>query len=182
MLRFAAYAIKPDGGLPMIGDTMLDYDLRPYLGSSLELDFSISGGTVGSRPADDSVSFPASGYAFLRGGWGEERSFEMESFAAFDFGAASDGNGTHGHDDALSFLAQWHLDREEPTRALPYLRRLTALHPGDAALHFNVGLAARRAGRVEEARRHMKTFIELDPENGLADEVEAEFELCTIYE
>lgn len=68
-----------------------------------------------------------------------------------------------GNVAALTFLASWHLDRNEPALALPYLRGLVSAEPENAAAHFNLAEAARAEGRAGEAREHFEAFLRLVP-------------------
>jgi Flp pilus assembly protein TadD len=64
------------------------------------------------------------------------------------------------------------MDREQPESALPYLRRLVTIAPGDPSARFNLALAAYRAGRSEEAITHFTAFKELAPEAPQIPEVD----------
>ncbi len=72
---------------------------------------------------------------------------------------------------ALTHLADWHLHHGEPGAALPFLRALADQRPDDPAVRFNLGLAAQRAGRPEEAEEHFRAYLKLAPEGETADEV-----------
>ncbi len=68
------------------------------------------------------------------------------------------------HERALVYLAQWHVQHGEEETALPFLRRLVSRKPEDAAIRFNLGLAAHRTGRRNEAQEHLGAYLELVPE------------------
>lgn len=69
------------------------------------------------------------------------------------------------HTAALREMARHHLERGEPAQALPYLRRQANQAPRDPGIRFNLGLAAREAGRAEEARENFLRFLDLAPDH-----------------
>ncbi len=73
--------------------------------------------------------------------------------------------------DALGYLVDWHLGRNELREAMPFLRRLASVRPDDPAVVYNLALAARRLGREDEARRNFREYLKLDPEGRDADAV-----------
>lgn len=73
--------------------------------------------------------------------------------------------------DALRVLGEHHLRREELEEALPYLRVLVSELPEDSSARLNLGLAAWYLGRYDEARTHLRTFLDLAPDDAQADEV-----------
>ena len=99
MPHFAAHYIKPNGELPMIGDTPRDIALAPYRGFSEELDFAVSAGAEGIAPAERMLRFPQGGYSIFRSGWGESRPFAEETQIVFDHSPLG---GWHGQYDGLN--------------------------------------------------------------------------------
>ena len=99
MPSFAAHYIKPNGELPMIGDTPRTISLSPYRGKSPELDFAISAGANGTAPVERLLRFPQGGYSFFRSGWGESRPYRDETQIVFDHSPLG---GWHGQYDALN--------------------------------------------------------------------------------
>ena len=59
-------------------------------------------------------------------------------------------------------LAAWHLDRGEPTQALPWLERAAALAPEDPQLALNRAVAAEQLGDTETARRGLAELVARD--------------------
>lgn len=96
-----AHLVKPDGSLPMIGDSPARVSLKSQARGEPELLFAITNGKEGRRPDGVIASYPEDGYVFLRSGWGETRDFADESFIYFDIGASGGG---HSHADALNVL------------------------------------------------------------------------------
>ena len=97
----ASHLIKPDGSVPMIGDSPARLSLGSYVRDHVELAFAITAGEKGTRPASRVAVLPSEGYVLLRSGWGEERPFDQETFISFDVGPSGGG---HSHADALNVL------------------------------------------------------------------------------
>jgi Flp pilus assembly protein TadD len=57
---------------------------------------------------------------------------------------------------------------ERVGEALPLLRRMARERPDDPTAHYNLGLAAHRAGAVEESHRHLERYLELAPDHANA--------------
>lgn len=60
-------------------------------------------------------------------------------------------------------LAAWHLDRGEPTQAIPWLERAAALAPDDPQLVLNRAVAAEQLGDLETARRLLTALVTREP-------------------
>jgi len=73
--------------------------------------------------------------------------------------------------EALRSMSEFYLRKNAYDKALPYLRTLVSNVPQDAPAHFNLGLAALKAGRETEAREHLEAFLNLAPGNPRAGEV-----------
>jgi hypothetical protein len=105
MMNFAVHITKPDGSIPMIGDTGYYQDiwklggLEPIVESRETVKFVMSKGTLGKMPEETSIVFPQTGYAILRSGWGEHERFDQERYLVFDIGPFGK---AHGHNDAMT--------------------------------------------------------------------------------
>jgi tetratricopeptide (TPR) repeat protein len=64
---------------------------------------------------------------------------------------------------ALRALAEWHAQRGEWDASLPYLRSLVNQSPESLSNRYNLGYAAAQAGRNDEARTHLETFLRIAP-------------------
>jgi hypothetical protein len=108
MLLCGAYLLKPNGTLIALGDTCKSSpllvnaeDVPEWFSKARERYlYSVSGGSAGTQPEENSIHLPDGGVALLRSGWGTERKFEDECFLAvrtrtFDT--------SHIHRDQLSF-------------------------------------------------------------------------------
>ena len=73
---------------------------------------------------------------------------------------------------ALQGLSEGYLRQNAYNEALPYLRRLVSATPEDAPARLNLGLAAAKAGRKEEAREHIEAFLRLAPGDPRAAELQ----------
>lgn len=61
----------------------------------------------------------------------------------------------------LSALAKAYLEKAEPARAIPHLRRAIELEPGNGGYHYQLGLAYAQSGREKEAKAEMAKAREL---------------------
>lgn len=89
------HAIKPDGGLVELGDT---YVQKATIIPGTLSEFVVTQGERGPRPESRFAVFP-NGYVFGRSGWGDEGSFDQESFYSLRFGPSRI---IHGHNDHTS--------------------------------------------------------------------------------
>jgi len=64
-------------------------------------------------------------------------------------------------------LANYHMQRGQPDRAVRILRRLLREDEGDSRVHLDLGIALARMGRNAEARRHLLRALELTPSDPL---------------
>jgi arylsulfatase A-like enzyme/thioredoxin-like negative regulator of GroEL len=64
---------------------------------------------------------------------------------------------------ALRFLADWYVLRNELETALPYLRAWVNEAPDDINGRYNLGVAAYKTKRNDEAREHLLKFLQLAP-------------------
>jgi hypothetical protein len=99
----AAHLIKPDGSLPMIGDSPQYFPLSEKLGPGIA--WMVSQGLRGHPPESKYAIHPEAGYAIGRTGWGQQREFADETWVAMDIGPKG---GAHGHFDALNLLLYSH--------------------------------------------------------------------------
>jgi len=72
---------------------------------------------------------------------------------------------------ALRALAGRWMQANEPIKALPFLRELVQEIPEDPTARFNLGLAAWKAGKRDEAREHLEVFLQLAPNDKRAPSV-----------
>jgi len=100
MIRFAVGIMKPDGRVPMIGDSQ--DDLVRGLASPMtryydipELDWTVSEGKKGRPPSCTSKAFPCIGYYVQRTGWSPD-----DLYLCFNGGRFGQ---SHHHEDKLSF-------------------------------------------------------------------------------
>jgi len=100
MPLFGAHIIKPNGYLPMLGDTAIRNGVHVPMNLHPWLDWTLSQGQAGSAAPELCVFYPYSGYVIFRSGWGHERAFEEETQLVFDTGPVGSG---HGHYDAQTF-------------------------------------------------------------------------------
>jgi arylsulfatase A-like enzyme/regulator of sirC expression with transglutaminase-like and TPR domain len=70
--------------------------------------------------------------------------------------------------EALGDRCRRLLLEERVGEALPLLRRMARERPDDPTAHYNLGLAAHRAGAVEESHRHLERYLELAPDHANA--------------
>jgi hypothetical protein len=99
--KTCAHFIKPDGSLPMFGDSPARMNLSGYKRRSPELKYSITQGKSGKIPVSRMFATQNGGYVISRSGWGSKRPFSDESWALLDVGLKGGG---HGHADALNVL------------------------------------------------------------------------------
>ena len=103
---FAMHVQLPDGTTPALSDgDMADFRELLALGARLldrpELDWVATAGRAGRPPEQTAVTFPVSGYAVQRSGWGDAgEAYALERVAILDAGPLGDGG--HGHYDQLS--------------------------------------------------------------------------------
>ena len=101
---YAALTVKPDGTLPLVGDSIL---VRPGLSRQYQLPafeyfrYAVTGGRDGRRPPTADAVFPIAGYALFRDRWHPEESFSDGVFILFKCGFLSQ---FHRQDDDLSFV------------------------------------------------------------------------------
>lgn len=101
---FTTYAMKPDGTLPLVGDSA---QLSPYGLNTIPLKnyehfrYAISKGQDGMPPQQVDAIFPLAGYAIFRDSWRESRSFTDTVYVYFKCGFLSN---YHRHDDDLMLL------------------------------------------------------------------------------
>ena len=104
-MDFATHVIRPDGMLPIIGDTQLAPPTNcfwPYSGSRAfkGFVFAASKGENGARPTRSVAAFPQSGYLIVRDRWGSSpRQFQTAFHLVMKCGWHSQ---YHRHDDDLN--------------------------------------------------------------------------------
>ncbi len=103
MKRYLAYLVKPDGRLPMIGDTNDDPLARDY--DHPWLVYSLSQGRRGVRPTNNSVVYSDAGVAILRDTWSEESEFLDTTYLFFQSAFHSR---IHKHADDLGLVLYSH--------------------------------------------------------------------------
>ena len=116
MFDFAAFIIKPDLSLPMLGDTpkwnkeiiiSLRKDLKEEKGEekSEELEhylYSSSGGRFGKPPKKTGVLFPKSRFAIMRSGWEQQETDSKDEIYSVLYAASY--YRPHLQHDALNFI------------------------------------------------------------------------------
>lgn len=115
MLAAGAHLLRPDGGLPALGDTarrdpvfFAGAELRELPGEGArEYLFSAGAGEAGTQPAATSVLCPGGGVAVLRSGWGEGEPFRGERHLTVRLATFPT---SHIHRDVLSFELYAHGD------------------------------------------------------------------------
>lgn len=106
-MRFATHIVRPDGQLPIIGDTQLSPPTNcfwPYSDHSSfkEFLFSASKGEQGTKPSRSVEAFPKSGYLVVRDRWGRNpKQFQTAFHLVMKCGWHS---AYHRHDDDLSLV------------------------------------------------------------------------------
>lgn len=70
---------------------------------------------------------------------------------------------------SLRFLADWYAQRDEVEAALPYLRAWANVAPQDPNARYNLGVAAYRMKRFDEAREQLLKFLQLAPNDERAE-------------
>ncbi len=99
MKQYMGYVVKPNGRLPMIGDTndsalSKHYD-HPWV------TYSLSAGKRGVRPPTSSMVYPDAGVAILRDEWKESDPFPNTTYLMFQ---STFHSVTHKHADDLGFV------------------------------------------------------------------------------
>lgn len=90
-MRYLAYATRPDGRFPIIGDTLRRKVSNPFgtlseLSAYHELEYSLSGGRRGHKPSRADAVYPKSGYAILRDAWHDPGDFDQTVYLFFKCG------------------------------------------------------------------------------------------------
>lgn len=104
--RFLASALRPDGRLPMFGDSAntlvrVNWDELPVSSATEELRFMITRGQHGVCPRSLLAVYPTAGYAFLRSHWEVASRFDQIIHLAMKCGLLSR---YHRHDDDNAIL------------------------------------------------------------------------------
>ncbi|WP_051475611.1 heparinase II/III family protein [Bacillus sp. J37] len=96
MSDYATYVIKPDGTLPMIGDTFgKDRPNTSLWTDNEQYQYAASGGANGTAPFKNDVVYPDGGYAIFRDGWSSKANTYVHFTAAYH-------TDYHKHSDDLS--------------------------------------------------------------------------------
>lgn len=103
--EYAAYALLPNGKLPLVGDT----ELRDFSNARSEVPtsgfqsymYSASRGMAGLKPAVADRVFPRSGYAVFRDKWHDPTHFDQTFYLYFKCSFLAN---YHRHDDDLSLV------------------------------------------------------------------------------
>ncbi|MBM7615470.1 heparinase II/III family protein [Alkaliphilus hydrothermalis] len=101
MKEYLAYAIKPDGKLPTIGDTNDALMEERKIFDHPFLDYVLSQGKEGVRPTATSKVYPVAGIGIFRDKWKTHPNFHLSTYLFFHAGFHST---THKHGDDLSFI------------------------------------------------------------------------------
>ncbi|MGJ9383979.1 heparinase II/III family protein [Salipaludibacillus sp. CF4.18] len=101
MKQYLAYVYKPDGTLPLVGDTVLTTvdSISSFNGEYI--DFIESKGLEGTPPGKSSVVFEEAGVGILRDKWGYGSNFDKSTYLFLQAGYHSN---THKHADDLAFV------------------------------------------------------------------------------
>jgi len=161
MKQYVAYMVKPDGRLPMIGDTS-DGVLARHYGHPWVI-YSLSDGRQGTRPPASSMVYPDAGVAILRDEWRTGSDFADTTYLMFQSKFLMPG---HKHADDLGFLLYSHgedifvgpgvyaYDRSEYrqyVRSAQAHNTLTVDGQSYAISRDNIGKAGITAHRMDEA-------------------------------
>ncbi len=96
MENYVAYLVKPDGTLPILGDSSVDsiYPLKNIISSKLK--YAVTKGAQGVKPAGNAI-YPDGGVAIFHNMWGKNTPFYFLFTTAYH-------SNVHKHADDLSFL------------------------------------------------------------------------------
>lgn len=105
-MRFLAHIIRPDGKLPVIGDTQLRgvhsrFDAYADCPESAWLEYAISSGRRGRPPEKTTASFPESGYVVVRDRWRRAGGTDANIHLVMKCGYRSR---YHRHDDDMNIV------------------------------------------------------------------------------
>jgi hypothetical protein len=107
MVRYAAYMVQPDGGIPLLGASITDNVRTFWLRLHKEMgqadpyfEYMRSAGKAGERPPEKSVLFPVAGQSIMRSAWGSSSVFLDQTQLIYDVGPYRT---NHSDLDALSF-------------------------------------------------------------------------------
>jgi len=70
--------------------------------------------------------------------------------------------------EAHNLAANAYLSLDQPTAAIPHLRRLRLLDPGNTAAQNNLAVAYTRMGNYQEAEKVLLDILNTEPENSIA--------------
>ena len=88
MLNFASYILQPNSGVPILGASIaakINYygAYRSMSALSPEFKYVLTRGDIGTRPAKNSVYFPASNLTVMRSGWNRGAAFARSTYLTF---------------------------------------------------------------------------------------------------
>lgn len=91
MTKFATYILQPDSKVPLLGaslETTINDNgvLRQLATMNPQLKYVLTHGTAGTKPAQNSIYFAASGLSVIRSGWQSGTTFPDSTYLTYNIG------------------------------------------------------------------------------------------------